>query len=239
MASPTAELTGAKRRIVETLKRAGLATATDLATRVGTTPAAVRQHLDTLESAGLVVRDIAPVVPGAGSSEPGRPATQWRVTGLARAVFPDRHSDLTVDLLESIRTTLGQQALDAVIDRRAALQIESYRDQIEAHRQQLPGDESLVARVRVLAERRSAEGYLAEVVPSAGGDDGHRGDRDVLLIEHHCPISDAARTCPSLCRSELDVFRAALGPAVSVERVQHQLAGDGRCSYRIGVRPLR
>jgi predicted ArsR family transcriptional regulator len=78
--------------------------------------------------------------------------------------------------------------------------------------------------VRRLADQRSAEGYVAEVV--AEGD-------DLVLIEHHCPICTAATSCDSLCRSELEVFRRALGDGVVVRREQHVLAGDQRCAYRI------
>ncbi|MFZ9425999.1 MAG: MarR family transcriptional regulator, partial [Ilumatobacteraceae bacterium] len=55
----------------------------------------------------------------------------------------------------------------------------------------------------------------------------------VTLTEHHCAIADAARSCGNLCESELVVFRRALGPHASVERTQHAMSGDGRCSYRI------
>jgi predicted ArsR family transcriptional regulator len=82
-----------------------------------------------------------------------------------------------------------------------------------------------VTRVRALATRRTAEGYLAEVQTD---DDG-----GVLLVEHHCPIADAARSCAGLCRTELDVFRRLLGDDVVVERTSHLLAGDQRCAYRI------
>ena len=82
-------------------------------------------------------------------------------------------------------------------------------------------------RVRRLAELRSAEGYLAEAVT-----DG----QDMLLLEHHCPICDAASTCQGLCRAELDLFRETLGDDVTVERTQHVLSGDLRCAYRISPR---
>ena len=62
---------------------------------------------------------------------------------------------------------------------------------------------------------------------------------DWLLIEHHCPICVAATSCQGLCHSELELFRAALGPEVTVAREQHLLSGDTRCAYRISVRPLR
>lgn len=205
-----AELSDAKRRIIELLKRADWATAQDLACEINTTTTAVRQHLDALETSGLVAR-----FEGAIHGR-GRPAIRWRTTPLSRELFPDRHSDLTVDLIKSIRASLGEDALNTVIDRRSA-------EQLAAYRAVLPNG-SVPVRVRALAEQRSVEGYLAEVVVD---------DDDLILIEHHCPICTAATSCQGLCRSELEVFQAALGPSVRITREQHLLSGDTRCAYRI------
>jgi predicted ArsR family transcriptional regulator len=82
-------------------------------------------------------------------------------------------------------------------------------------------------RVRTLAEQRTAEGYMADV---------ERDGDDYLLVEHHCPIHDAATECVGLCAAELDAFRTALGDDVEVTREQHLLAGDHRCTYRISRR---
>ena len=205
-----AELSDAKRRIVEMLKRADSATAHELAEQFSTTTTAVRQHLDALEHAGLVERFEGPIVGR------GRPAIRWRTTPLSQELFPDRHGELTVELLESIRTRLGEDALQQVIDQRAAEQLRSYRTALDG--------KPVAVRVRALAERRTHEGYIAEAVPDGVG---------WLLVEHHCPICVAATSCQGLCRSELDVFQQALGPEVTVRREQHLLSGDTRCAYRI------
>jgi len=210
-----AEMSDAKRRIIEALKRADSATAQELADQFSTTTTAVRQHLDALETAGLVER-FEGVIQGRG-----RPAIHWRTTGLSRELFPDRHADLTVELIDSIRATLGDDALDRIIDQRSAEQLASYRAALP--------HASVPVRVRALADRRTSEGYLAEVVPAPAAG----STSDLLLIEHHCPICTAATACRGLCRSELEVFRAALGPDVEVTREQHLLSGDTRCAYRI------
>ena len=57
-----------------------------------------------------------------------------------------------------------------------------------------------------------------------------------LLVEHHCPICAAATTCQALCGAELGVFRAVLGPDVTVERTTHLLNDGDRCVYRIHKR---
>jgi predicted ArsR family transcriptional regulator len=84
----------------------------------------------------------------------------------------------------------------------------------------------VIARVQ-LARVRTEEGYMADVRP-----DGRGG---FLLIENHCPICAAATACQGFCTTELDLFRAVLGPDASVERMEHIVSGDRRCVY--SVRP--
>src|SRR5829696_4716660 len=116
-----ADLSDAKRRIIEVLKRVESATAHELAAQFSTTTTAVRQHLDALEQSGLVERFDGAIVGR------GRPAIRWRNTSLTTELFPDRHGELTVELINSIRNTLGETALEQVIDARAAQQITTYR----------------------------------------------------------------------------------------------------------------
>lgn len=214
MSDVAADLSGAKRRIIERLKRVDSATAPELATEFGLTDTAVRQHLEALEAADLVTRSSAP------SSGRGRPPTHWSLTPSAGALFADRHADLSVDLIEAVRTTLGEPALAAVIAARADRQAQQYLQAV--------GTSAPVAeRLQVLAGLRNAEGYLAEVV---------HDDAGLGLVEHHCPIREAAEACDELCDAELDLFRKVLGPDVSVEREQHLLLSDQRCAYRVSPR---
>jgi predicted ArsR family transcriptional regulator len=200
-----------KRRIVERLKRVESATAGDLAAEFGLTDTALRQHLDALEGAGLVTRSAAKP---AGR---GRPPVRWQLTAAAAADFPDRHGELAVDLLTSVRSAFGPRAIGRVLEARADQQVNAYAQSLSSTR-------TIADRVAKLAELRSDEGYLAEA---------HSDGRTMTLIEHHCPIRDAAAVCDGLCAAELDVFRRALGAQVTVTRTQHLLAGDRRCAYEI------
>ena len=216
-----AGVSGAKRRLLERLKRVDAATAAELAADFGLTSTAVRQHLEDLARTGLV--EAATATP----SGRGRPAQLWKLTPLAASLFPDRHADLTVSLLESIRETLGEPGIDAVVKART-------RTQMAAYRALLPDPEasSVADRVQALARVRSVEGYMAE---ASGG----QGEDSYVLVEHHCPICEAAESCQSLCRGELELFRTVLGDDVTVERTQHLLSGDLRCAYRISRIPGR
>jgi predicted ArsR family transcriptional regulator len=202
-----------KRRIIDHLKRNSHSVTGDLAARLGISEAAIRLHLGELEARGLVVQS-----PGAAAGR-GRPPKLWSLTGLAQELFPDRHGDLTVELVASIRAAFGEDGLDAVLAARAERQAEALAEIV-------PAGGSLADRAEALAAQRTREGYVAEVVV-----DDATGD--LLLVEHHCPVCEAATACQGLCRTELALFQRALGPDADVERTQHLLSDDERCIYRI------
>ncbi len=183
--------------------------------RLELTDVAIRQHLAAIEDRGLVGQE--PTAPEGR----GRPSAAWSLTDDAQTLFPDRHSDLTVSLIQATRRALGKDGLDRVVSARASEQLRDYRKMLPA------ASAPLARRVEALARQRSAEGYMAQVRKQRGKVDSF------LLIEHHCPICDAARSCQRLCAAELDVFRKYLGRGVSVERVDHILSDGERCAYRI------
>ena len=200
----------ARDKVLFHLKMRGPQTAAQLARRLRVTPIAVRQHLRRLAEDGLVqAHDLRHGV--------GRPARVFAPTAAAAGRFPDTHAALTVELLDSMRAALGEGAVDRLVAERTRRQLESYRTRL--------GRGPLERRVQALAALRSEEGYMAEVAAAPGG--------GFLLKENHCPICVAAKACQGLCRSELALFRAALGPTVEVERVEHILTGARRCAYRI------
>ncbi|MCA9316617.1 MAG: transcriptional regulator [Planctomycetes bacterium] len=201
------------RRVAEVLKRHGPATPAEVAAELGLTSVAVRQHLGRLEALGLAHGE-----PRAPAGR-GRPSQAWRLTSEAMRLFPDRHGELTVGLVDAMRGALGEAGLNAVLEQRADAQAACYLAGLPA------SSRGLRARIDHLARLRSKEGYMAEVRRERAG--------TWLLIEHHCPICEAASTCVGLCRAELDVFRRVLGPGVEVERIAHLLADDDRCVYRI------
>ncbi len=69
---------------------------------------------------------------------------------------------------------------------------------------------------------------MAEVKPAGKG--------AFLLAENHCPICAAATACQRFCLTELDLFRAVLGPGVNVERTEPILSRGRRCAYRSAPR---
>jgi predicted ArsR family transcriptional regulator len=201
-------------RILFQLKTRGSQTAGDVGSRLDMTAAGARQHLLKLETAGLVESQDQ-------REGRGRPRKYWRLAQRGHDRFPDRHSDLTLDLLRSMRDVFGDRGLEELIEHRERASVADYRKTIGARR-------SLREKLAALAKIRSREGYMASVA---------RDTREsFLFVENHCPICAAAAACQRLCRSELAIFRAVLGADVTVERTDHILAGARRCAYRIGRR---
>jgi predicted ArsR family transcriptional regulator len=193
------------------LKTRGPKSAQQLADLLGLTSMGARRQLETALEKGMVVfEDVADKV--------GRPARHWQLTDAGNARFPDRHSDLALQLIEQTRTLFGEAGLERLIAAREGA--------IEAHyRMEVQDQVGLPARVEALARARDAEGYMADSEVQADG--------SVLLIENHCPICAAARECQGFCRSELEIFQRVMGPDCQVERAEHVLAGARRCVYVI------
>lgn len=203
-------------RVLMALKmRSGLSAAA-IGAELGITGEAARQQLLRLAEEGLVQSSSL-------STGVGRPTQIWSLTPAAQSRFPDTHAALTVQLLDLIGSTLGSGALDTVIAARETLTRQAYEEAV--------GEKSgLKDRLAALVDLRSREGYMA--------DWREEPDGSLLLIENHCPICAAATACQGFCRAELDVFRAVLGPEVSIEREEHIVGGGRRCSYRIIPEPV-
>lgn len=199
------------------IKTRGPQTAQALARHLEMTPVAVRQHLDLLAESDLVRFTEQ-------KQQVGRPARVWELTTAGHARYPDGHADLTVDLLRSMRTAFGPEALDKLVETRTGELTERYRQRMKSSRE-------TAKRVAALARIRTEEGYMA----------GWSRNRDgsFTLVENHCPICAAAELCQGLCTGELQLFRDLLGPKVEVEREEHILEGSRRCTYRITPKSAR
>lgn len=146
----------------------------------------------------------------------GRPQQIWSLTK-GKCRFPDSHAELTVRLINSIRDTLGPEALQTVIENSKKVGLDKYL--------QATGQETtLEGKINKLAEARDAEGYMAT---------WEKDEEGYMLIENHCPICVAAEACQGFCSAELETFREVIGEGAEVKRVDHLLAGARRCAYRI------
>ncbi|WPN95903.1 metalloregulator ArsR/SmtB family transcription factor [Pseudomonas sp. MUP55] len=201
-------------RILFLLKTRGPLKTTELASLLEVTFEAARQQIQKLQASELIVGVSAP------TSGAGRPSLKWALTDTAHNKFPDSHSVLTLHLIESIEGVFGSDGIEKIITSMEATNRQEY---VQACSQA----SSLEEKVAILVRIRELAGYMAHMEPAGEG---------WLLIENHCPICAAARKCQGFCRSELQIFRAAMGDDALVERCEHLISGDRRCVYNIQPR---
>src|SRR6516162_4553816 len=202
-----------RHEILKFLKTEGPADAATLGAHLRLTAMAVRQHLYDLEDQKFVVAEQRP---GPG----GRPAKYWKLTAKGDRLFPQAYAELSLSLIDAVDRAFGESGMEKVI-------VARYKNQVATYLQQIAPKLTLKEKLRRLERIRIAEGYMAELV--------HQKGDIFLLVENHCPICAAAKVCRGFCTTEQDLFRAVLGENVTVERVEHIVAGDRRCAYRISV----
>ncbi|KQB06627.1 transcriptional regulator [Vibrio metoecus] len=200
-------------RILHTIKREGSVTAKQLAEDLGITTMGARQHLQSLEEDGVLsFYDVKVKV--------GRPTRHWSLTAKGHNQFADRHGELTIQVIDAVEHIFGQEGLAKVAAEREAQTFAAYQ-------QALTHCHSLQDKLETLVALREQEGYMAEL---------EIRDQAFILVENHCPICKAATRCPNLCQSELNVFRRLLGEGCHIERREHIVAGERRCTYFISGR---
>ncbi|SUI65575.1 transcriptional regulator [Shewanella putrefaciens] len=197
-------------KIIQLLKLHGPLTAKTLAEELALTTMGVRQHLQALEDMGDV--DIEDRVEGRG-----RPTRYWGLTEQSSTHFADRHEELTVQLIDSVKMIFGDQGLDKLIGHREQSALVQYRVAME-------GTTDIPTRLAILAKLRSNEGYMATM---------EQIDGVYFLLENHCPICAAATHCLNFCRSELQLFQQLFADIATVNREEHIIEGARRCAYRI------
>jgi predicted ArsR family transcriptional regulator len=200
-------------RVIALLSQ-GAATAGELGTHLGLSPAAIRRHLDALLTDGLVTERQRRQ---RGPRGRGRPAKIYVLTDAARDGFGKHtYDDLAANALRWIAGQGGPQAVSAF----AAAQVATLEERCETA-VRAAGDDPL-ARAEALANALTVEGYAASASTIASGGQ---------LCQHHCPVAHVAAEFPQLCEAETQVISRLVG--THVQRLATIAHGDGVCTTHI------
>ena len=202
-------------RVAALLLEHGPQTATELASRLGVSAAAVRRHLDGLLAAGRVAEQgAAGTVRGRG-----RPARHFALTDAGRASFPHAYDDLALTALRFVAAHGGPDAVRAVAVEQLAGLEERCTAAVEAAQ---AASSEPVDRAQVVAAALTTEGYAAMASAIASGGQ---------LCQHHCPVAHVAAEFPQLCEAETAVISRLVG--THVQRLATIAHGDGICTTHI------
>lgn len=198
-----------RNRVARSILDHGPSTVTELAGRLGLTPAAVRRHLDALVADDVVEAREQRVY---GARTRGRPAKVFALTDCGRDAFDQSYDKLAADALRYIQERFGgDEAVVAFARARIAEQAAVYRKAIEAAAPE--------ERTEALAKALSADGYAATARSAPVGEQ---------LCQHHCPVVHVAEKFPQLCEVETEIFSQLLG--THVQRLATIAHGDGVCT---------
>jgi predicted ArsR family transcriptional regulator len=205
-------------RVLRCVLHDGPVTASDVAAKLGITPAGVRRHLERMLAAGLVAaRDVAPY----GPRGRGRPARHFVLTDAGHAAMTTAYDDLATSALRFFAQRDGQEAVEAFARARIADLEDRYAPAVEA-----AGDD-VRRRTEALAEALSADGYAASTRPVASG----TAAAAAQLCQGHCPVQHVAAEFPQLCEAETEAFSRLLG--VHVQRLATLAHGDHVCTTHV------
>jgi predicted ArsR family transcriptional regulator len=197
-----------RQSILAEIKNRGSVTTDELGQDLGISSVAVRQHLSTLAAEGKV----SITVERRGL---GRPVHRYQLTTNGDETFDRAYDRLSVELLETVQETQGNEGLNALLAAR--------RHKLTASLSRRLHGVSLGGRVEEIARFQDGYGYMVSVQNEANG---------FVLTERNCAICQAARAVPALCTHELEMLSDLAGPDAAVVRESHILAGDVACVYR-------
>lgn len=210
MPAITADLSPAQRQVLVALKRAGEATAADIAATLDISATAVRQHLSALRTAGLVLAERQ-------RGQPGRPVERYRATELAEPLFEATGGDLSTEILGYVEAE-DPALIGRIFDRRRQLIVE---DAVARLDNTPPED-----RVGIVTSLLDEQGYLADF------DEVGPGHYRINL--RSCAIWTVANAFGQACTSELELIRTLI-PEAAIERTTSKIDGSHTCCYDIRV----
>ena len=214
--SATADDGRTRDRVSALLLEHGPQTATELAARLGVSPAAVRRHLDALVTAGRLEERLTRDV----HRGRGRPARRFHLTDAGRSSFPHAYDDLALTALRYVAASGGPDAVRAVAEQQLAGLETRASSAVEGAVAAAGGQP--VDRAQALAVALTAEGYAATASAISGGGQ---------LWQHHCPVAHVAAEFPQLCEAETAVIGRLVG--THVQRLATIAHGDGICTTHI------
>jgi predicted ArsR family transcriptional regulator len=200
---------GATRGQLITRLRAAPATVNDLAAHLQLTDNAVRAHLENLLAEGLVEQ--AGVTPGVR-----KPHTLYGLTGRAREHLSRLYVPVLNALLESLRTALSPAETQRIVEQAAHALAAPHA---AAARQQSP-EQRLAYALALLTDL----GAVATL---------HKGADDTRIQGEACPLSQAVRNHPEVCKLVQTLLADVIGQPVS-ERCDRDSPAGPRCCFTVG-----
>jgi predicted ArsR family transcriptional regulator len=181
----------------------------ELAEAVDINPISVRHHVTKLEAEGLIQSEEE-------RHGVGRPRLVYSLTSKGMEQFPQRYLQLTLRLLEHLKTNLSEEVLTEIFQDLAEGITSELTQDIDLE------DLSLEERLHLLQKVLTAEGFVVNL---------QEEDGNYFLVEASCPYHHIGEEYPEICI--LDQELIAHFTATTTKRIECILDGDKQCKYLI------
>jgi len=199
-----------RRQLLSAIKLHGPIVIEDLAAETFLSPGAVRQHVMALSLQGLVRYEEL-------RGGQGRPRHVFSLTSAGQSLFPQIYAEVADALLAALEDETDETR-ERVLARFCDIEF-------DRHLAEVRGSDPASVLAAVQARFEEA-GFLPVLSQESGG--------GAILGFQHCPLFKIARRHPALCGAEEAALQRAV-PGATVKRLEHRMAGDRGCSYRVGT----
>ncbi len=181
----------------------------DLAEAVGINPISVRHHITKLEAEGLIQSEEE-------RHGVGRPRLVYSLTNKGMEQFPQRYLQLSLRLLQQLKTNLSEKELGEIFQDLAIEIAGELTQDINLE------DLTLEERLQLLQEVLTAEGYTVNLEEEEGY---------YCLIGASCPYHHVGEDYPEICVVDQELIAHFISS--TPVRVECILEGDKQCRYLI------
>ncbi len=180
-------------KVLETIKKLGTPSLSDLAKEMKISKTAVLKHIYSLERQGYVERSYV-------TTGRGRPVCRISLTDNASGEFQNIYQQIAQEALSYIEENFGCALINKVLEARNEKMLKRYEDIFK--------DMETGKMVSKLEEIRNREGYIAE--------SDHLIEGKYELKEYNCPLIKIAEKYRSACEYERKFFEDLLNMDVSI-----------------------
>ncbi len=195
-------------RIMLALKKNGKMSLVELSEEIGISKMAILNHLQKMESKGLVERYLV-------KSSVGRPYYVFKTTDNSRLGMDSSNNEMLENLLDFLEKTGNNDLVTKFLSERYSSVRLDYEKQLSKFNDR--------EKVQELSRIREKENYYPELKET--GKDGFE------LLEYNCPIFEISRKFGVACSLETQLFASVL--QMDVNSTHRQVNGSDVCRFLI------
>ena len=201
--------TNTRERVLRTLLLNQRRTVNELAEAVDINPISVRHHVNKLEAEGLIQSEEE-------RHGVGRPHLVYSLTNQGMEHFPQRYLQLTLRLLQQLKTNLSEKVVGELFQELAEGIASELTQDVDLE------DLTLQERLHLLQEVLTSEGFMVNL---------QEEEDNFYIIKASCPYHHVGEENPEICVFDRELIAHFI--STTPKRIECILDGDKQCKYLI------